>query len=220
MNNPPGSQMAYAPGRVNLIGEHTDYNGGLALPMAINLGVRVTHRPAPGSSIVVESDLAPRTVALDIPLPELPQWARLAGAIATALDASYGARVVVQSNLPVGVGLSSSAAFGVAFALALGAEPIPLDIARLCQRAEEAVGVPVGLMDPLVSMSALSDHALLVDFTTLESQPVPLPPGVEVVVIDSGFTRTLDRSPYAARRRQCEDAAKAIGRPLGLASRD
>jgi galactokinase len=211
-------RIAYAPGRVNLIGEHTDYNGGLALPMAIGLGVEVRYEPAEGRRLVVRSELGSAEISPPArSRASAPTWARLASALAEELSAP-GGRLEVRSNLPVGVGLSSSAAFGVALALALGAEPLPLEVARLCQRAEHAIGSPVGLMDPLVSMSALAGHALRIDFSTLDTRPVPLATDVEFVVVDSGTPRLLDASPYATRRAECESAASVIGVPLGRAT--
>jgi galactokinase len=96
---------------------------------------------------------------------------------------------------------------------------MPVEVARLCQRAEGAIGVPVGLMDPLVAMSASPGHALLIDFSTLDTEPVPLPSDIEVVVVDSGTARSLDASPYALRRSECEEAATILGSRLGRASK-
>jgi galactokinase len=211
----PG-RISFAPGRVNLLGEHTDYNDGLALPMAIGLGVEVTYRPSPNPDLVVESELGtaiihPRAGAE----AGLPDWARLAAELAKRLDAG-GGRVRVRSDLPIGAGLSSSAAFGVALALALGAEPLPLDVARLCQGAEHAIGAPVGLMDQLASMAGLAGHALEIDFATLRIAPVAIPAHAQFVIVDSGTPRSVESSPYEQRRAECEAAATVIG-PLGLA---
>jgi galactokinase len=217
----PGlARRAYAPGRVNLIGDHTDYNGGLALPMAIQLGVEVRYRPADSGPLVITSDID--GARAEIPLggtpDDLPGWGRLAAAIVAEVRPACGGVVWVTSDLPAGAGLSSSAAFGVALALALGAPPVPLDIARLCQRAEHAVGVPVGLMDPLVEMHGRDGHAVLIDFGSLETTAVAVPREVGVLVVDSGRARTLETTGYAARRAECEAAAAVIGGPLSGAS--
>ncbi len=222
VTGPTPNRLAYAPGRVNLIGDHTDYNDGLALPMAIDLGVEVTYAPGPGPTLVIDTDLdstrAEIPISGGLPSAALPPWARLAGAVVELVGPVGGGLVEVRSDLPAGAGLSSSAAFAVALSLALGVEPMPIEVARLCQRAERAIGVPVGLMDPLVSMAATAGHALLIDFATLATQPIALPDDVEVVVVDSGGSRSLDASPYAARRSECEAAAAVLGVPLGRAS--
>lgn len=214
-------RRAWAPGRVNLIGDHTDYNGGLALPMAIELGVEVTYHPNAQRTLVIDTDIHPELaeipVALEIPRT-LPSWGRLAAAVVEQIASASGGHVFVHSDLPLGVGLSSSAAFCVALALALGVEAVPIEVATLCQRAELEVGVPVGLMDPLVSMSATTGYALLIDFTTLSVEPVAVPSDVEVLIIDSGTTRRLEESRYAERRSECAAAAAALGGPLGRAS--
>jgi galactokinase len=211
-------RIAFAPGRVNLIGEHTDYNEGLAIPMAIGLGVEITYETSAEDVLILESDLGSATIHPGVS-PEqdvVPPWARLAGQVVRSIG-RCGGRARVVSDLPVGVGLSSSAAFGVALALALGAEPLPLEVARLCQRAEHAIGAPVGLMDPLVSMSGAAGHALEIDFSTLAIRPLPIPSDAGFVVIDSGEPRLLDSSPYAERRAECEAAASALGLVLGHA---
>ncbi len=218
MHGTPIRRIAFAPGRVNLIGEHTDYNEGLALPMAIGLGVEVTYEATAEDVLILESDLGSATIHPDTS-PEqdvVPPWARLAGQVARGVGHG-GGRVRIRSDLPVGAGLSSSAAFGVALALALGAEPLPLDLARLCQRAEHAIGAPVGLMDPLVSMSGAAGHALEIDFSTLAIRPLPIPSNAGFVVIDSGGPRLLDSSPYAERRAECETAGSSLGLVLGHA---
>ncbi|HXR54171.1 MAG TPA: galactokinase family protein [Acidimicrobiales bacterium] len=222
MSGPSPGRLAYAPGRVNLIGDHTDYNDGLALPMAIDLGVEVGYAPGSGGTLVIRTDLdsarAEISTSSGASVGPLPPWARLAAAVVEQVGVVRGGRAEVRSDLPAGAGLSSSAAFGVALSLALGAEPMPIEVARLCQRAERTIGVPVGLMDPLVSMAATAGHALLIDFATLATEPVALPDDVEVVIVDSGTSRSLDASPYATRRSECEAAAAALGGPLGRAT--
>jgi galactokinase len=214
---------AHSPGRVNLIGDHTDYNEGLALPMAVDLGTTVTFVADEGRRVVLRStsDPEPADVALPLPLdPEMlatlhPRWARYVAAVAAAVRPPSGGSGTVETTLPVGAGLSSSAALEVALALVFGCAPQPLTLARTCQHAEQAAtGVPTGIMDQLVVSAAQEGCALLIDFSDLSMEPVALPPGVDVVVVHSGETRSLDRSAYAHRRAECEAAAVRLG-PLG-----
>jgi galactokinase len=207
-----------------LIGDHTDYNEGLALPMAIDLGVEVSYEPGVGGTLVIDTDLdsarAEIPISSGVRVGPLPHWAGLARAVIELVGPPEGGRIQVRSSVPPGSGLSSSAAFVVALALALGVEATPIEVARLCQRAERAIGVPIGLMDPLVSMGATAGHALLIDFASLETKPIALPLDVEVVIVDSGSPRRLASSPYATRRAECEAAARILGKPLGRATGD
>jgi galactokinase len=218
VTDPSPGRLAYAPGRVNLIGDHTDYNDGLALPMAIDLGVEVHYEPGSEETLVIATDLDPVRAEIGTTGGPLPDWARLANAVVDQVRPAHGGRVQVHSDLPNGAGLSSSAAFGVALALALGVEPMPIEVARLCQRAEHAIGVPVGLMDPLVIVAATPGHALLIDFATLAAEPVALPEDAEILVVDSEAPRRLAASAYAERRAECEAAASILGGPLGRAT--
>ncbi len=214
---PPGPRVqAYAPGRVNLIGDHTDYTGGLALPMAIDLGTTVSgHRG--GDTIRLHSALAdePATMPLTVVDPgELePAWARYVAGIVAEIGPSEGFDGEVFTTLPIGSGLSSSAALEVAVALALGASTDdPVALAQLCQRAEHrAVGVPCGIMDPLASAAGVEGHALLLDCRSLTVEAVPVPDEVDVIVLDSGEKRALAGSAYAQRRAECEAAEQLIG---------
>jgi galactokinase len=214
---------AHSPGRVNVIGDHTDYNEGLALPVAIDLGTTVTYTPDGSKRAVFVSEVEPEPAEMDLPAPVDPEalralrppWARIVTALAGLTGLSVGGRGHVETNLPIGGGLASSAALEVATALAMGLKAEPLALALLCQRAEQAAtGVPCGLMDQLVATTATEGNALLVDFADLSTRQVPVPQDAELVVLDSGIARALDTSQYRARREECEAASVGLG-PLG-----
>jgi galactokinase len=201
----------WAPGRVNLIGEHTDYTGGLVLPAAIDLGIRIEGEAA--SRIRLESDAYEGVVDLDARGDGGEGWGRFPGAVARELDAlgrpPVGFAGRVSSNLPIGAGLSSSAALEVAIGVALCAvaefELEPMALAEAAQRAElRAVGVPCGIMDQAACVLGEEGHAILLDTGTLEHRAVPLPVEVALVVVDSGVRHTLADSGYAERRREVE----------------
>ncbi len=220
----PTEQTAMGPGRINLIGDHTDYNQGLALPMAIDLGVTVTFAPDGGDRLSVSSDAFDGGISLPIPLDAdaralgamEPSWARLVAAVAATTGVATGGRLHVTTTLPAGAGLSSSAALSVALAEVFDGRGTAEEVARLGQRAEHLIGAPIGAMDPLVCAGATTGHALLIDFSTLSSRPVAVPPDLDIVVAESGQRRTVASSAYAARVAECEAAAAVIG-PLGLA---
>jgi galactokinase len=206
---------AFAPGRVNLIGEHTDYTGGLALPMAIDLGTTVTGRRG-GDRVRLRSadEPEPAEVVLrgDDPATVEPAWGRYVAGVVHELRPGVGFTGDVTTTIPIGSGLSSSAALELAIALALGFAGPATALAELGQRAEQlASGVPCGLMDQLASASGQDGHALLMDFATGTVTPVPLPDHLAVVVVHSGQHRTLVGSAYAERRAACEAAAAEIG---------
>ena len=212
---------AWAPGRVNLIGEHTDYTGGLVLPMAIDLGTTIDFEPLDARIEVTSSN---EDGAVTIPLPVTdpaavdPPWGRYVAGVAAELGSTMGFRGHVTSTVPPRAGLSSSAALELAVALALGATGAPLEIAAACRAAEElATGVPCGIMDQLASAAGVDGHALLIDCRTGGVTPIPIPADAVVVVVDSHQPRTLVGSAYAERRAQCE-AAEAIIGPLRDAS--
>jgi len=212
---------AYAPGRVNLIGDHTDYTGGMVLPMAVEWGTTVEAERG-GNRVELVSDREPRSAVIELPVGDPaatePPWARYVAGVVAVLQPEVGVVGTVSTTLPVGAGLSSSAALEVAVALALGFDGAPVELARACQRAENlASGVPSGVMDQLASAAGIAGHALLIDCSTLAVTPVPLPPGVDVVVAHSGQSRTLAGSAYADRRAECEAAAEIVG-PLREAS--
>ncbi len=219
---PSETITAFGPGRVNLIGDHTDYNGGLALPMAIDLGVTVAFTPSGGDVLdVVSEDFGRASVPLQPSAQaggqDVPEWARLVAALVELARPGAGGSLHVTTTLPVGAGLSSSAALCVALARAFGVQGAPLTVARLCREAEHRVGAPVGLMDPWVCAGGQSGHALLLDFGTETVTRVPVPPDTEVLVVDSGRPRAVRSSGYLARVAECE-AAEAIVGPLGSAT--
>ncbi|HEX2849781.1 MAG TPA: galactokinase [Acidimicrobiales bacterium] len=214
--------LAEAPGRVNLIGDHTDYTGGLVFPMAIDRGTAVElERGVPWIELVSADEEEPAFIVLADPVEPSrvePAWARYVAGVATVLGVDTGGVGYVRTTLPIGAGLSSSAALEVATALALGFAGPPLDLALACQRAEQlASGVPCGIMDQLTSAAGVEGHALLIDCSSLEVVPVPLPAGAEIVVVDSGQRRALATSFYGVRRAQCEEAEVLVG-PLRSAT--
>lgn len=218
-------RSAVAPGRVNLIGDHTDYQGGWCLPMAIDRAVSVVFSPREDFRVRAVSDALPGAVDLPgdgsiEPGTVEPAWGRtVAAALAEAAatgHAPVGADLHIGSTVPVGSGLSSSAAFGVAVTVALseiaGAPLGGADLARTAQRIEHrASGVPCGIMDQLASVYGRAGHALLLDCRDLAVTPVVLPVHAAVVVVHSGESRRLADSAYAERRAACARAAAALG---------
>jgi galactokinase len=205
--------IAYAPGRVNLIGDHTDYSGGWVLPMAVDFGTTVTFEPG-GDMVDLQSDTEaePAIVPTDVHRPDEvePRWARYVAGVVAVVRPPTGGRGTVTTTLPVGAGLSSSSALSVAVALALGFRGPPLELALACQDAEiRATGVRGGVMDQLVAAAGVEGHALLVDCSTLKVTPVALPDDVDVVVVHSGESRTLAASGYMARRAELESGHPA-----------
>jgi len=212
---------AFAPGRVNLIGDHTDYTGGWAMPMAVEWGTTVEVRRHGSRVELTSADVAGSAVIpLGVGEPRLvePEWARYVAGVVAVVRPEQGAVGTVRTTLPIGAGLSSSAALEVAVALALGFDADPSSLALACQRAEHlATGVPSGAMDQMASICGLAGHALLLDCTSLDVTPVAVPAGVDVVVVHSGQSRALTGSLYARRRAECEAAAATVG-PLRNAS--
>lgn len=207
---------AHAPGRVNLIGDHTDYAGGLALPMAIDLGTTIVGVRS-GGTIRLHSEQFGSEARIEVPTHHPitsiePAWSRHVAAVAIEMGCATGFEGTIDSTLPIGAGLSSSASLELATALALGFEGAPFDLAQLGQRAEfTAVGVPCGLLDQLSSALGREGHALLIDFESLAVEPVPMSDQLEILVVHSGVERTLAGSAYAERRTACERAASIIG---------
>lgn len=213
----------HAPGRVNLIGEHTDYTGGLAFPMAIDRGTTLTATAQPGAIDLTSADADGR---LQMPLPFTgdpaevePHWGAFIGGMAREIGSGGGFSGRLESNIPAGAGLSSSAALMCAVGLALGFEGSPLDLALAARRAEHAAtGVPTGLMDQLCIASARSEHATLIDCHTNEVTHIPVPSDLDVVVRFVAH-RTLEGSAYADRVAECAAAEAEIG-PLRVATLD
>lgn len=215
----PPRWIVRAPGRVNLIGEHTDYNDGFVLPLAIDRAVWIALRPRSDRRVVVHSIDYNQTgeFALDALRHDKAGWVEYLKGTAWSLgEAGHrlsGWEGVLVGDVPLGAGLSSSAALEMATARALAAVGNlpwnPAVMAKLGQRAENKwVGVNCGIMDQLISAAGRADHALLIDCRSLETQAVPFPPGVAVVVLDTSTRRGLVDSAYNERRAQCEAAAK------------
>lgn len=217
----PETLAAWAPGRVNLIGEHTDYSGGLVLPAATQLGVTLEiHSIA--DEVVLMSTLAGPAEPFppDGSAGATTGWGRYAEAVAAELAAlgrpPAGLVGTVSSDLPAGAGLSSSAALEVAVALALCAvadwELEPLELALACQRAElRAVGVPCGILDQAACVLGHEGAAVLLDCGTLEHRLVSMPARAAMVIVASGIERSLEDTAYAARRAELEAALTDVG---------
>ena len=217
--------IARAPGRVNLIGEHTDYNDGFVLPMAIDRAVWIALRPRRDRRISLLSLDFGQVVEfeLDALSRDGGGWSEYVRGIAWSLARAghapaNGWEGVVAGNVPLGAGLSSSAALELAAARAFaGAADMswePATMARLAQRAEnEWVGVNCGIMDQMISAAGRAGHALLIDCRSLETRAVPLPPATAVVILDTGTRRGLVDSAYNERRAQCEAAAAFFAVP-------
>ncbi len=214
---------AFAPGRVNLIGEHTDYNQGFVFPVALDRGVTVVaRRSADGVNRVVSAQGGPgQSFPLDVQPGQGEGWAKYPAAVVWALakngtPARTALECAVDGDLPFGGGISSSAALEVAFATlwntvdGLGLDG--LSIARLTQRAEnDFVGVKCGIMDMMASALGVEGHALLIDTDSLAVTAIPFPDDLRVVVCDTGMDRALAGSAYNQRRAECEAACAELG---------
>jgi galactokinase len=231
-NFPDWDIQVISPGRVNMLGEHVDYNQGVVLPIAIDRFVRLAARPRDDRTVTVESrnldervsfsldDLQARVDSAGDPLPA---WALYPAGVAWALNeaglAVGGMDAVIASDLPAGAGLSSSAALELAFALAWsktgGWQLERMQLARICQHAENSyVGVNCGLMDQFACAHGVARHALLFDTRSLQWQPLPMPPATVVILADSGARRELSHTAYNQRRSSCEQAVRALREDL------
>ena len=220
-----------APGRVNLIGEHVDYNDGYVLPCAIDREAIVALGPAPADAKTLRFD----AVALDMGdmasardsfdligkiVPGENNWQNHVRGVVQALG-RYGhrvrpARIAIAGDVPIGAGLSSSAAFGVAVALACSEHSgLNLDAATLAKVAQIAendfVGCACGIMDQMASAASTADHALLLDCRSLQHMPIPIHASLAITVIDTGLRRSLTESAFNQRRAECEAAAAHFG---------
>lgn len=220
--------LVRAPGRVNLLGEHVDYNGGPVLPAAIDRAVYLAGSPDHSNLIELYALDIGEEIAFtlddlwskrDVRGNPLPKWACYPAGVAWALQESGrqvdSIQAVYTSDVPIGAGLSSSAAVEVAFAVlwqAYGGWSVDrMTLARLCQKAEnDFVGVSSGLMDQFASAYGVRDHALLLDTRSLDWETVPLPSGTLLVVADSGVRRSLTTSAYNERRAACETAVEIL----------
>jgi galactokinase len=213
-------QVWRAPGRVNLIGEHTDYNLGLVLPMAIDLECFVATAPSHDGWLRVFSEQLSEGAQWrvgDIPaaIPRGRWDDRILG-IAWQLTrqgiAIEPRNIFISSTIPLGAGLSSSAALGVATALALGGPRSPLETAQLARAAEtDFVGVPCGIMDQFASANGQAGAAILLDCRSLESRPVKLPEELAIVTANSMIRHELSQSAYRTRVAECAEAARQLG---------
>ncbi len=220
----PPHWIVRAPGRVNLIGEHTDYNDGFVLPMAIDRAVWIALRSREDRKVVLHAADFGRggEFSLDDLRRGQPGWLEYLKGTAWALREAgrplAGWEGVLAGDVPIGAGLSSSAALEVAAARAFAAVGglgwDPVEMAMLCRRAEnEWVGVHCGIMDQLIATEGRAGHAVLIDCRTLQSRHVPMPAEVAVVVLDTGTRRGLADSAYNERRAQCRSAAEFFQQP-------
>jgi len=241
VDEPGVAVEARAPGRVNLIGDHTDYTGGLVLPVAIDRwttvrgvtgGSRVRLRssafaeradvPLPAPAAEVARSRGPQVRPFAAGSASTASWTRYVAAVVEEFTPRTGFVGTVRSTVPVGAGLASSAALEVALALAVGFTGDADELAARCRRAEHrATGTPTGIMDQLIATRAVAGHASLIDCRDRGIATIELPPRdeVEIVVVHSGVGHELASSAYGRRVAECERAAESIG-PLRDASVD
>jgi galactokinase len=217
--------VAFAPGRVEILGNHTDYNQGVVLSAAIDRGVTASVHRLPQRQIEVSSQTNQRTAIEDldqlVPSAQEP-WANYCFGVIRELAAaglpSHGFRIEIASDLPLGAGLSSSAALEVATAFAVidlaNWSLAPMKIAQLCQKAEnDFVGVKCGLLDQASSVFGEDNRAILLDFRSITAETYQLPAGVSLLLLDSGIPHELTGGEYNERREQCQAAAAALKVP-------
>lgn len=215
-----------APGRVNLIGEHTDYNDGFVLPAAIEFHCWVAAAARADKKLVIHSENLNETVEanLEFMSPAAKgHWSNYPVGVAWALEGAgkrlRGANLLISGDVPLGAGLSSSAAIEVAVGLALlhqsGLAVDLSELARLCQKAEnEFVGAHVGIMDQFVSCHGRASNALLLDCRSLEYKLVKLPPGIQLVICNTMVKHEIGSSQYNVRRAECEEGVRALSKVL------
>ncbi len=218
----PPVYVVRAPGRVNLIGEHTDYNDGFVMPMAIERAVYIALRPTkePNINIIsLDFEDSIRFSLLNIQKEAMSPAEYVKGVSRMLLDEHYqigGWEGVMAGDVPIGAGLSSSAALELAVARAFATvQPFewqPKRMAKLAQNAENKwVGMMCGIMDQMISATGQADHAVMIDCRSLDIQAIPLPPKTLVVILDTNTRRGLVDSAYNERRSQCEEAARFFG---------
>ena len=216
-----GVRIARAPGRVNLIGDHTDYTGGLVFPMAVDRWTEIIFEADDRVELTSadEPDAVSLPLRVEDPTAVSPSWGKYVAGVVSEMAPAHGIRGHVTTTIPIGGGMSSSHALEVAVALALGFEGSVVELAQLTQRAENrASGVPTGIMDQFSIAGGVAGHALLMDCGALTITPVPMPDDVEVVVQFIAH-RTLVGSAYADRVAECATAEAIIG-PLRTATGD
>jgi len=211
-----------APGRVNLIGEHTDYNDGFVMPVAIDRFTRVTLEPRRDRLLIVRSAAYPDTVTIDLDRPgdgPLGTWSDYVRGVAAVLERQgwrlKGADLTITTDVPMGAGLSSSAALEVAVGYALldqaGHAIDRTALARACQAAEhEFAGTHCGVMDQFIACHGRAGHALMLDTRTLDAAWLPVPPGVAVIVCNTMTKHALATDGYNERRADCEAGVRAL----------
>jgi galactokinase len=215
-----------APGRVNLIGEHTDYNDGFVMPAAIGFYCWAAIAPREDHRLVISSQEFPEVVELKLCADwEKPSrtWSDYPVGVALQLEkAGYplkGANLLIHGEVPIGAGLSSSASIEVATAIALaeesGASADRKQLAQICQTAEnEFVGMKCGIMDQFISLHGEKNHALVLDCRSLDFEPLALPESVRLVVCNTGVKHKLAEGEYNRRRAQCEEAVQSLKKAL------
>jgi galactokinase len=223
-----------APGRVNLIGEHTDYNDGYVMPAAVGFSTYVGIAPRPDRKLLIHSEEFPGNFEFDLDhLPEkrVGAWCDYVLGVASVLRQKghklVGSNLLVRGEVPIGAGLSSSAALEVSSALALltlGETHLPLpDVAKLCRQAENSfVGARVGIMDQFVSCMGKAGHAFFLDCRSLEFKFVPIPAGLQLVVCNTMVKHDLATGAYNTRREECEEGVRYFAKwdPTVRALRD
>ena len=215
-----------APGRVNLIGEHTDYNDGFVMPAAIGFCCWAAAGPRQDRKLVISSEEFPEQIEVELGRASLRPsrtWSDYAVGVAAQLEKEgfglRGANLLIHGEVPIGAGLSSSASIEVATAIALAEESgLSIDrmrLARICQEAEnEFVGMRCGIMDQFISLHGRANHALMLDCRSLQFEFVPIPESVRLVICNTGVKHKLAGGEYNRRREECEEAVRSLAKVL------